>query len=509
MVLALVPLFAFGLVLRLTAAPRPLPPLPKLPPQGSVAFEIRDDVTGELVPGKLTILGVKGTPDPQLSRGDVGNLGDGYVGAYNRVFSATGMGAFYLPLGSYDVVVSRGPEWTLHAFDNLHLDAAHPALELRARLRHVVDTAGWLSADFHVHAAPSPDSRVPMVDRVHEFLADGIDMIVATDHNVVSDYAPIIAELGVEKYLASATGDELTTNGWGHFGAFPLPQDLEGAGHGAVLVKGRNARDFFQDVRRIAPEAVIDVHHPRIDNEIAYFNMGHFDAQTDHADRPGFSFDFDALEVLNGYQDSERRSVDKVINDWFGLIDHGHQVTATGNSDTHHLTYNLGGYPRNYVKLDDDRPAKVDVRDVARAVKAHQAFFTTGPFVRLSSGTTSIGGLVPVKGGTAHAEIEVQAAPWISVSKVTLYLDGKEHRVWRVAPTDAVVRFRESIDVSATKDAYLVVRVDGDTPLAPVVGDRKRFTVFPFALTNPLYLDADNDGVWRPAFKHGTHAKPR
>ena len=39
---------------------------------------------------------------------------------------------------------------------------------------------------------------------------------------------------------------------------------------------------------------------------------------------------------------AERRSVDRVINDWFSLLNHGHIVTATGNSDTHHLTYNLG-----------------------------------------------------------------------------------------------------------------------------------------------------------------------
>ena len=33
------------------------------------------------------------------------------------------------------------------------------------------------------------------------------------------------------------------------------------------------------------------------------------------------------------------------------LLDRGHLVTATGNSDTHHLNYNLGGYPRNYVNV--------------------------------------------------------------------------------------------------------------------------------------------------------------
>ena len=31
----------------------------------------------------------------------------------------------------------------------------------------------------------------------------------------------------------------------------------------------------------------------------------------------------DALEVLNGYQDPVRRSVDRTIDDWMGLLNHG------------------------------------------------------------------------------------------------------------------------------------------------------------------------------------------
>ena len=75
-----------------------------------------------------------------------------------------------------------------------------------------------------------------------------------------------------------------------------------------MLVHGRGPKDFFGDVRTHAPGAIINVHHPRIDNEIGYFDIGQFDARSDRATRPGFSWDFDALEVMNGYQDSERRS---------------------------------------------------------------------------------------------------------------------------------------------------------------------------------------------------------
>jgi hypothetical protein len=479
-------------------------PLPKLRAEGAFAYEIRDADTGDLVPGKITILGAKGTKTPMLTHGDIGREEDDAIVAYDRIFSSSGTGVIRLPLGSYDVTVSRGPEWSIYQVKALKVDST--GVEVRAEIKHEVDTSGWLSGDFHVHAASSPDSRVPMQDRVFEFVADGVDMIVSTDHNVVSDYAPYIADLGLGNYITSAMGDELTTKDWGHFGAFPLPRDLEAAGQGAVLVHGRTAADFFADVRKNAPDALIDVHHPRLDDQIGYFNRGLFDSAKDEAKRKGFSFDFDAVEVLNGYQDRDRHSVDKVIADWFALLNHGHIVTATGNSDTHHLTYNLGGYPRNYVRVKDDSPAKVTPSEVAASVKAHHVEFTTAPFIVLTVGSAGIGDVAPVKDGKATATIEVRAASWVSVSLVRLYLNGNEEKRWTVPAGTNPVRFQTTYDLTGIdKDSWIVVRVDGDKPLSPVVGDDKGFEVLPLALTNPVFLDADGNGAYDPREKHGKH----
>ncbi|MEA2695953.1 MAG: hypothetical protein QOI66_224 [Myxococcales bacterium] len=484
-----------------TSAVAPAPPVRvRLRPEGVLSFDVLDAKSGEPVPCKLTLVGVDGTPDPELTRNDIGRQEAGAIAAYNRIMSVTGAGAAHVPFGTYDVTVSHGPEWEIQTTRHLRIgvQGAHVA----ARLAHVVETPRWLSADFHVHAARSPDSHVPMEHRIYEFVADDVQMIVSTDHNVVSDYEPFIKALDAGRLITSAIGDELTTAGWGHFGAFPLPPDLERAGQGAVLVHGRRPDDFFQDVRTRAPDAIIDVHHPRIDAEIGYFDLGKFDARSDKAERAGFAWDFDAIEVMNGYQDPVRRSVDRVIDDWFSLLNHGHVVTATGNSDTHHLTFNIGGYPRNYVRVLDDRPQWVDPHVVARAIKGHHAFFTTGPFVRFEVGGAGIGDLAPARDGKARADIEVVAAPWVSVDRVTLYLNGREAKRWAVPESTAVVRFHESFDVTTPEDGYLVLRVDGSKSLAPVVGDRKTFTAYPFALTNPIFLDVNGDGEYRANLKH-------
>jgi hypothetical protein len=482
------------------AAPIPPPVVMKLPPEGGLSFDVRDAKSGEPIPCKLTLIGVAGSRNPEFTKNDIGRQEGESLTAYNRIMSLTGIGVVHVPLGTYDVTVSRGPEWDIHVERKLKM-TARGALVV-ARLNHVVDTDRWISADFHVHAARSPDSHVPMQDRIYEFVSDDVQMIVSTDHNVISDYDPYIRELNAGRYITSAVGDELTTNGWGHFGAFPLPRELERPGQGAVLVHGRHPSDFFKDVRTNAPDAIIDVHHPRIDDQIGYFDLGHFDSHSDKAERPGFSWDFDALEVMNGYQDPVRRSVDRVIDDWFSLLNHGHVVTATGNSDTHHLTFNIGGYPRNYVHVLDDRPQWVEPKQVALAVKTHHTFFTTAPFVRLTVGAGSIGDLTPAPGGHATAEIEVQAAPWVSVDRVILYVNGREVKRWPVPESSAVIRFHEKLEVTSPTDGYVVVRVDGLKPLTPVVGDGKVFTAYPLALTNPVFLDVDGDGRYRADLKH-------
>ena len=495
-------LAAIGLTARFASSLAP--PLPRLEPMGGLTFDVRDADGDQLIPCKLTLLGADGTPTPKFTTNDIGKQEGDAIVAFNRVLSLKGVGVVPVPLGTYDVYVSRGPEWDLFVARRVRVTTKGAVVS--AKLRHVVDSHGWLSGDFHVHAAMSTDSHVPMLDRIYEFVSDGVELIVSTDHNVVSDYSPIIQELGAGGYITSMTGDELTTGGWGHFGAFPLPQDLEGAGHGAVLVRGRSASDFFRDVRVHAPDAVIDIHHPRIDREIGYFNLGQLDSKNDKSPRKGFSFDFDAVEVLNGYQDPERRAVDRVIDDWFNLLNHGHLVTATGNSDTHHLDHNIGGYPRNYVQVQTDAPQALRPGELERAIKHHHSFFSTAPFVRVHVGAATLGDLAPAPGGSAKAEIEVQAAPWVSVSSVTIYVDGNEARRFPVAPSQDRVRFKQTYDVTNLKrDGWLVVRVDGDKPLAPVVGDQQRFDVRPLALTNPIFLDVDGNGTYDAPNPHGPH----
>ena len=450
------------------------------------------DERGLPLPARLTFRGVGETPTPEFTKVDIAREERGAVSAFDRAFVLRGEAELRVPPGTYDVFVGHGPEYEALK-ERVTITAGEDA-ELNVTLRHVVDSRGWISADFHVHAAPSFDSRVPLRDRVHQFVGDGVDFIVSTDHNMVTDYAPVIGELGVADLLGSAQGDEITTKDWGHYGAFPLPAEDSEVGRGAVPAGKRAPKDIFADVRRSAPAALIDIHHPRLESgPIGYFNDGAFDPKTLRAKRPGFSFDFDAIEVLNGYQDPDRKSVDRVLADWYALLGHGVHVTGTGNRDSHHMTFNLGGYPRNYVQVPDDEPGKLDGATVAAAVKAGRAFFTTGPFLRVTSSGYGLGDVAPARKGKLPLSIEVQAPAWMDVSKLTVILDGQPVLTQDLADTGDVIRFQKTLTIPVDRDGWVIVRVDGAKPMAPWVGD-DRFKVYPIAVTNPIWIDADGDG---------------
>jgi hypothetical protein len=307
----------------------------------------------------------------------------------------------------------------------------------------------------------------------------------------------------VADLLASATGDEITTKQWGHFGAFPLPADEAELGRGAIETGKHPPVQIFADVRAKAPGALIDIHHPRLQHgKMGYFVLSDFDVATGRAKAAGFSFDFDAIEVLNGYQDSDRKTVGKVIGDWIGFLDSGKHVSCTGNSDSHHMTFNLGGYPRNYVAAGEVPIAKLDPAAVAAAVKAGHSYFTTGPIVEASIGGKTYGDVAtvsPAKPGVLDLHVTVRAANWISVQKLTVLGPGNTVLATRAIPSSTqIVRFDDTIELPAGHDGYAILRVDGDRPMAPNVGDIGSFLVYPMAVTNPIWIDADGDGKVTP-----------
>jgi hypothetical protein len=134
-------------------------------------------------------------------------------------------------------------------------------------------------------------------------------------------------------------------------------------------------------------------------------------------------------------------------------------------------------------------------------VRAHRSFFTTAPFVTVECRGKGIGDTVSVEDGSARVTVLVQAAPWVSVSAVTVFVNGVASEQWVVPASTSVIRLRRDLDVPLAGDTFVVVRAEGDEPLWPSVGDLTQFRVLPFALTNPLFIDADGNGRYDAPLK--------
>jgi hypothetical protein len=240
-------------------------------------------------------------------------------------FTAHGSAQKSIRPGTYRVYASRGPEYEL-ASAEVELKAGQTT-QVELKVLPAFDTPDWVSGDFHVHSVNSIDSDMGLPERVTSFAAEGVDYMVSTDHNFVTDLAPTIEAQGLSEWLKSSVGIELTSLEMGHFNAYPVRLDPGPVTHGAFRWFRRPPAELFAQLRGLGtdPErTVVQVNHPR-DTVLGYFNafnMGTYtgaplpndsvfkldieplaDGTVSPYHPSQFSLAFDALELFNGKRD--------------------------------------------------------------------------------------------------------------------------------------------------------------------------------------------------------------
>lgn len=134
--------------------------------------------------------------------------------------------------GDWELIVSRGPEYDID-FHDVALESRRPTT-IDAALHRVVDSTGWVSADFHVHGVNSHDANVDHETRVLSMLGEGVELVSSSDHDAVTDFRPAIRALRAERFIRSQIGLETSTVELGHFIGAPLRID--------ALAMGANAQ---------------------------------------------------------------------------------------------------------------------------------------------------------------------------------------------------------------------------------------------------------------------------
>ncbi len=500
-------------------------------------LEIRLDPITTIQPGRLglprgeimrlTVVGLEDTPNPRL-RADLrrfrvgGREIRGHSESNHLSLAGNAGDPVHLELapGRYRVLASRGPLWSVSVREFSLEPGELLPLDLEPPVR-LLETPGWISADFHVHAAPSDDSGLPLRQRIADFVAMGADLIVSTEHDNVFDYAPVIDEMGLSDRIQSLVGVEITStykgpetpHTAGHSNAFPLVVQPNAYRGGAPDSQNRRLARIAEDIRALPGRPILQLNHPReggVDSGLgSYFS--HLSVVGEPHDptrslatpgnraliertRPGGlrDLDFDAVELLNGAS-MERYRMTRA--DWFAFLLQGEIRTATANSDSHNATETIA-LPVNYVAYSPGKPpppsneSPLDTERFMQSVRQGRLYGSTGPLLDVQMGDRGPGDRF--SGPRGDLEIRVRAAPWVPVDEVRVFING-DLKIRRPLPENRTLRLPLRFDA----DAFLTVEVEGHAVPGSLYAEvAPGYT--PFAFTNPIFVDADRDGVWTP-----------
>ncbi len=462
--------------------------------------------------------GIDGTADPLLMSELTGLTVGGkplLSAAENNRVSLAGfdgdISELSLAPGKYRVIASRGIEY----------DAKEVVLELSVgevrplnmpALQRVVNTEGLMNVDFHVHSGISMDSSLLPRQRIIDFVAQGGELLVASEHNITVNLEPLIHSMGLANKLRSFAGVELTGMARseeapmtiGHSNVFPVQANSQRFMGGTLPFEGRRLGQIIGDYKEQFPSSIFQLNHPRAaiyDDDLAFFDhlsIGKsyqpalpINAESNRSlveSLPGSEYqdiDFDAIEILNG-EAMDTYELNK--RDWFSLLRQGYRKVATANSDSH-SSHQLVAMPRNYLTLEADSPAAVDEAALVAAIKSGKVMGSNGPIIRLR-----LAGAGP--GDTAVAEkaelvVSVDAAPWVVVDRLRVYINGELYRLLPIAAGES-----QRLALDFQEDSFVTVEVSGD--ISGEAGELYRIVapgMRPLAFTNPVFVDPQGDGL--------------
>jgi hypothetical protein len=478
------------------------------PPLGTVNVKVKNS-EGDYVPGKVTFLGLAPTQSPYFQPDNPVETGRSWERFKNSCFPGKDGLDVTLPVGTYLVYASRGPEYSM---DQKVVEVVKE--ENREQVfvvDHVVATPGLVSLDPHMHTQRS-DGSAAIPERIKSAVAEGVEIAVASDHNTVTDYSGALKKLKLESELAVIFGSEVTTPDVIHYNTYPMELRPSEEGNGAINSAADEASPLFQASRQKNPAAILEVNHPRA-GSLGYFNNVYLDQGSAATALTSFATDFDLLEVLNGpYFFSSNRVA---IEDWFHLLNRGYFFPLVGASDAHGLDGDETGYSRTYVFYDGEKGGRLDRGALIQALKKGRSFATNGPIVEFKvNGRYTSGDLVQANGGTVDIRLEVRSAPWVAVDEVRVFLNGERKMIFPVPASEtAATRFEKDITLSLKEDAYICVEVLGKKTLFPVLQRPSRSGLLkdgtlPYALTNPVFVDVDGNAKFDPPFIEKIRVEP-
>ena len=485
----------------------PAPLTAEMQAPSAIAFEIKDEA-GKGIPCKAQFIGLAGTPAPKLGPQ---TRAHGCVDQWHSE-----RGDFTVPLdpGMYKVIVTRGIEYG-HWEQTLRVTPGEVTMA-RATLKRLVDTRGWVSADFHNPSTPSGDNHCGTDDRIINLAAEHIEFAPTTEHNRIYDWWPHIRRLGLTNELSTVVGLELTGSGAGsHFNSFPFRP--------TPFVQNNGAPTHQTDPRlnainlRTWDDAPAD----------RWIQINHPDMVEKFTDRDGdgrFDGGFAGLEGLIDGVETQNYGASAILDPvpfrigrgrdgreelsysrefiWLQMLNRGHRYWGVAVCDAHSVYGNGVGGWRMYIPSSTDAPAQIRWQEMSRNAKAGRTVLTTGPFLEVRAEDGTIAGGQTRANGAITLHVRVQCTDWVDIDRVQVLVNGRAvpslNFTRQSHPEDfaaGVVKFDRDIAVPLTADAHLiVVAYGGGSDLSKGYGTSSQSTIRPCAYHNPIFVDADGNG---------------
>lgn len=425
------------------------------------------------------------------------------------VYCASGTAEIGLPVGTYTISCGRGFEYSLG-----HRSAVlHPGddVQLEFELSRVVDTRGLVACDPHVHTFEvSRHGDASLVERMITLAGEGIELPVATDHNVFVDYRPVLEQLGLQHLMTPVVGNEVTTK-YGHFNIFPAEPDAD-----IPNFRAENWDELMEDVFGTPNVRVAILNHPRdVHSGFEPFGSQHMlSAVGSRLD--GRRLRANAIELVNSAALQSDPML--VFHDWLTQWNRGVQLTPMGSSDSHEVSRKIVGQGRTYVYVDDSTAGDIDVDAAVDAIVDGRVLVSFGLLTELTVGDKARAGeLYSPSDDSLSIKVQVQGPEWVHAEEVALYANGeliRSHRLNAQAGSQAGVKYVADWSIPVPPhDVHLVALALGQgvdalywpiaKPYQPTSTEWKSYTL---GASGVVRIDADGDGQWTPAAEYAAQA---
>ncbi len=525
-----------------------------LPSTARVTFDVTDAISGLPLDAEIFVVPADAATKDRLAGSLLGQftvcspwLGPppGASPACNRILVRSGAATAEVPVGSFFLYAFHGPFWSLgrQEVTLIPVGAGQAGQTFTFKLQQLgLPLIGSLGADLHVHGAASFDSSIPDLDRVLSFSASALDVIVATDHDVVYDYGALVVQLGLSGKMSTVSGVETTGHipfmripnydfplVIGHHNFWPLKYDPllpRNGGPFDEFIEPGELMDRATALRDpIVTEPLWELNHPwaaaEVGRDLGFPRALSLDTRKDLPTRDdGTSGGIYVRTKTDGKHSNNGHHAQEVMNGsqndtllqyrafWWFVLNQGQLATGTANSDWHSLTDNTVGMPRNLVYTPTTAGPAFDVVTFNAAIRAGKVLGTNGPIIEATvespTGDHSFG-LDPFKPKDgATVKVKVSSAPWVPVAEIRFVVNGKVVKTVQASTPAAqdpfgsseLLRYQGTESLAellsgVTGDAWLVIEAGSALLLAGDLGGGLNDTLDGI----PDTTDNNGDGV--------------